>query len=273
MRAVEDLRGKVAVVTGAASGIGLALAERFAAEGMKVVLADIDEPRLRDVTARLTEDGAEVAAEICNTATEADVVALAQAVLERFGGAHVLCNNAGIAGMGDPWRDPMGLWQRIIDINVFGVVHGIRAFLPIMQDQGEGHIVNTASMAGLIPVPGAAPYAATKHAVVAISESLYLELLASGSPVRISALCPAFVKTRLMEHEPDSVADPIAEMMNQMLRSGVEGGIPAAEVAEQVVDAIRTERFWILTHPDARHAAVDRSQRAASQENPTLGPS
>lgn len=268
---MDELRGKVAVVTGAASGIGLALAERFAAEGMRVVLADVDEPRLRDVSARLTEDGAEVAAVACDTASETDVDALAQAVLERFGGAHVLCNNAGIAGIGDPWHDPIALWRRIIDINIVGVVHGIRAFLPIMTDQGEGHIVNTASIAGLIPVPGAAPYAATKHAVVAISESLHLELLAVGSPVRVSALCPAFVKTRLMEHEPDAVADPMADMMNQMLRSGVEGGIPAADVAEQVVDAVRAERFWILTHPESRPAVAERAQRAAVQENPGLG--
>lgn len=267
---VEHLNGKVAVITGGASGIGLALAERFAAEGMKVVLADVDEPRLRDVEARMSESGIDVAAVVADTSSEADVEALAQATLERFGGAHVLCNNAGIAGIGDPWKDPMALWERIIGINVLGVVHGIRAFLPIMQDQGEGHIVNTASMAGLVPVPGAAPYAATKHAVVGLSESLYLELAAVGSPVGVSALCPAFVKTRLMEHEPAAVDDPIANLMNEMLRSGVEGGIPASEVADQVVDAIRSDRFWVLTHPEARPAAVERVQRAADQTNPTL---
>ncbi len=268
---MDELSGKVAVITGGASGIGLALAERFATDGMRVVLADVDEPRLRDVEARMSESGVDVAAVVCDTATEADVEALAQATLDRFGAAHVLCNNAGIAGMGDPWKDPMTLWERIIGINVLGVVHGIRAFLPIMQDQGEGHIVNTASMAGLIPVPGAAPYAATKHAVVAISESLYLELAAVGSPVGISALCPAFVKTRLMEHEPATVADPIANAMNDILRSGVEGGIPAADVADQVVEAIRSGRFWVLTHPDARQAPVERMQRAAGGEPPTFG--
>lgn len=268
---VEQLSGKVAVITGGASGIGLALAERFGADGMKVVLADVDEPRLRDVEARLSESGVEVMSTVADTASEADVEALAQATLERFGAAHVLCNNAGIAGMGDPWKDPMALWERIIGINVLGVVHGIRAFLPIMQDQGEGHIVNTASMAGLVPVPGAAPYAATKHAVVAISESLSLELAAVGSPVGISALCPAFVKTRLMEHEPLTVADPIANFMNEALRSGVESGIPASDVADQVVDAIRTGRFWVLTHPDARQAPVERMQRAAAGAAPTFG--
>jgi NAD(P)-dependent dehydrogenase (short-subunit alcohol dehydrogenase family) len=270
---VEQLRGKVAVITGGASGIGLALAERFGREGMRVVLADVDEPRLRDVDARMSESGVDVASIVCDTSTEADVEALAQATLERFGGAHVLCNNAGIVGMGDPWRDPMSLWERIVGINVFGVVHGIRVFLPIMQDQGEGHIVNTASMAGLIPVPGAAPYAATKHAVVALSESLHLELVAAGSPVGVSALCPAFVKTRLMAHEPVTVADPIANAMNEMLRTGVEGGIPASDVADQVVDAIRARRFWVLTHPDYREAPIERMQRAAHQENPTVATS
>jgi NAD(P)-dependent dehydrogenase (short-subunit alcohol dehydrogenase family) len=233
-----------------------------------VVLADVDEPRLRNVEARMSESGIDVTSVVCDTSTEADVEALAQSTLERFGAAHVLCNNAGIAGMGDPWRDPMALWERIVGINVFGVVHGIRAFLPIMQDQGEGHIVNTASMAGLMPAPGAAPYAATKHAVVALSESLHLELLALGSPVGVSALCPAFVKTRLMEHEPASVDDPLANAMNEILRSGVEGGIPASDVADQVVEAIRARRFWVLTHPDMRQVPVERMQRAANQENP-----
>ena len=171
---MEDLTDKVAVITGAASGIGLGLAERFLDEGMRVVLADIDEPRLREVEARLSESGATVHAHVCDTASEGAVDELAEATLQRFGAAHLLCNNAGIAGMGDPWSDPIALWERVFAINVYGVIHGIRSFLPIMESQGEGHVVNTASMAGLMPVPGAAPYAASKHAVVGISESLYL---------------------------------------------------------------------------------------------------
>jgi NAD(P)-dependent dehydrogenase (short-subunit alcohol dehydrogenase family) len=267
---MEQLVGKVAVITGGASGIGLALTDRLAAAQMRVVLVDVNEPRLREVSARLSEDGAEVMAQVCDTASEAEMQALAHAVLERFGGAHVLCNNAGIAGLGDPWRDSMALWERIMSINVYGVVHGIRAFLPIMEDQGEGHIVNTASMAGLVPVPGAAPYAATKHAVVGLSESLRLELTAMASPVGVSVLCPAFVKTRLMELEPQNVDSPVANAVNEMLRVGIESGIPASDVADQVHDAIIADRFWILTHPESRHVAVDRAQRAANQENPTL---
>jgi NAD(P)-dependent dehydrogenase (short-subunit alcohol dehydrogenase family) len=259
----------VAVVTGGASGIGLALAERFAAEGMSVVLADVDEPRLREVEARLSEGGTDAVGVVCDTSSADAVDALAAAVLDRFGAAHVLCNNAGVAGVGDAWRGDIGLWHRVVGINLMGVVHGIRAFLPIMSEQGEGHIVNTASMAGLIAMPGAAPYNATKHGVVAISEGLFIELRATGSPVGVSVLCPGFVRTRLLEGEPDvPAASPIAAMMSHVLRAGVEAGLDPADIAAEVVDAIRAERFWILTHADMRSAPVERMQRAATQENP-----
>src|SRR6188472_211202 len=130
--------GNVAVITGGASGIGLALAERFVAEGMRVVLADIEAPKLRDVEGRLSEAGADVATMICDTAAEAAVNELAEFTIDRFGAVHVLCNNAGILGVGDAWRDPMELWERVIGINLYGVIHGIRAFLPIMEQQGVG---------------------------------------------------------------------------------------------------------------------------------------
>ncbi|MFT6764975.1 MAG: NAD(P)-dependent dehydrogenase (short-subunit alcohol dehydrogenase family), partial [Candidatus Aldehydirespiratoraceae bacterium] len=178
--------GNVAVITGGASGIGLAVAEQLIARGMRVVLADIDEPKLRDVEARLTEAGADVAGVVCDTASSTSVADLAEATLARFGGCHLLFNNAGIAGVGDAWDGPLELWDRVIGINLYGVIHGIRSFLPIMTEQGVGHIVNTASIAGLIAIPGAAPYNATKHGVVAISESLFLELGAIESPVGVS---------------------------------------------------------------------------------------
>ena len=263
-------RGNVAVITGGASGIGLAVAERLLERGMRVVLADIDEPKLRDVEARLTEAGGEVAGVICDTASAASVTALAEATLERFGAAHLLFNNAGIIGVGDAWSGPIDTWDRVIDINLYGVVHGIRAFLPIMTEQGSGHIVNTASMAGLVALPGAAPYNATKHAVVAISEGLFLELAATESPVGVSVLCPGFVKTDLMGKEPDpsTIDTPIGELMGAILATGVEEGIPAADVAEQLVAAVDAGRFWILTHDDMRQMPVERMQRAANQVNP-----
>jgi NAD(P)-dependent dehydrogenase (short-subunit alcohol dehydrogenase family) len=274
---MDDLRGKVAVITGGASGIGRALAERFAAEGMKIVIADIDEVAMRAVEVQLAEGGTEVLTQVCDTSLEAEVQALADAAVSRFGGAHVLCNNAGVIGKGDAWRSPIAVWDWVIGINLYGVIHGVRAFLPIMEDQGEGHIVNTASMAGLVALPGAAPYNVTKTGVVALSEGLYIELKATGSPVRVSALCPGFVKTNLAKgqkwterlgSEPGAAQTPMAQMMDAVLAQGVEEGIEATDVADQVVDAIRTERFWILTHPEMRQAPVERMQRAADQANP-----
>ncbi len=260
--------GNVGVVTGGASGIGLAVAEAFVAAGMRVVLADIDAPNLRDVEARLTEDGAEVATMVCDTASEGDVDALAEYTIRRFGAAHVVFNNAGIGGSGDAWSEPMALWHRVVDVNLFGVVHGIRSFLPIMQRQQQGHIVNTASMAGLGALPTIAPYIATKHAVVGLSESLFLELQAAGSPVGVSVLCPGFVKTDIMNKTPDQVTGAVARAVVEMLRAGVDDGMPASDVARQVVDAIDRRQFWILTHDDLRQAPVERMQRAASGVNP-----
>lgn len=274
---MEDLNGKVAVITGGASGIGRSLAHAFAAQGMKVVLADVDEVRMRAVEAELAERGTEVLPVMCDTSLEPSVQALAQATLDRFGAAHVLCNNAGVAGTGDPWSGPISAWDWVVGINLYGVVHGIRAFLPIMQDQGEGHIVNTASMAGLVALPGAAAYNATKTAVVAISEGLFLELKGLGSPVGVSVLCPGFVKTNLLAGqqwqdrlgpEPPVTTSPIGQMIETMLTQGVENGVDPDSIAAQVLDAIGTGRFWILTHPEMREAPVARMQRAAAQENP-----
>lgn len=274
---MQELSGKVAVITGGGSGIGKALAIRFASEAMKVVLADIDAVKLRAVEVELAEGGAEVLTVVCDTSTEAQVQALAAATLDRFGAAHVLCNNAGVVGMGDPWRGPISGWDWVMGINLYGVIHGVRAFLPIMEDQGEGHIVNTASMAGLVAVPGAAPYNVTKTGVVALSESLFIELKTSGSPVRVSALCPGFVHTNLLDgqqwnaslgDQPAPAMSPVSQMIEQVFRQGLEQGIDAAVVADEVVDAIRTERFWILTHPEMRHSPVERMLRAEAQENP-----
>jgi NAD(P)-dependent dehydrogenase (short-subunit alcohol dehydrogenase family) len=277
---MENLRGKVAVITGAASGIGRAMADRFAAAGMRVVLADVDELKLRSTEAEMRENGADVLPVMADVSLGESMDELARRTLETYGAAHVLCNNAGVAGVGDQWTGPISVWDWVININIYGVVHGIRSFLPIMLEQNEGHIVNTASMAGLVAMPGFGPYNATKHAVVAISEGLFLELAAKGSGVSCSVLCPGFVKTNLMTDikwtdrlgpRPTEIVDPISAMMNQALHTGVETGIPATDVADQVHDAIVSNRFWILTHPDFRAAPVERMERAERQENPTLG--
>jgi NAD(P)-dependent dehydrogenase (short-subunit alcohol dehydrogenase family) len=268
---MDQLRGKIAVVTGAASGIGLGLAERFGAEGMKVVASDVDAQRLASEAERLAKSGVEIVTTTCDTSNEDDVEALAQFAMESFGAAHVLCNNAGIAGLGDPWGGSMDVWHRVVGVNLYGVIHGIRSFLPIMKNQGEGHIVNTASMAGLLAMPGGAPYNATKHGVVALSEGLYLELKGTGSPIEVSVLCPSWVKTRIME-PLESIGDsPTTALMSEYVRNAIETtGIAPSEVAEQVVAAILSQQFWILTHPDSREIPVQRMRRAAKQENPSL---
>jgi NAD(P)-dependent dehydrogenase (short-subunit alcohol dehydrogenase family) len=265
--------GNVAVITGGASGIGLAVAEALIAEGMSVVLADIDAPKLRDVEARLTEDGASVATMICNTTAEPEVNALIEYAVEQFGGVHVMFNNAGIVGVGDAWVEPIELWKRVIDVNLLGVVHGIRAVLPVMQQQGVGHVISTASHAGLSAAPGIAPYIATKHAVVGLMESLFLELEALGSPVGASVLCPEFVQTDLMNatKEPETVDAPFAQLINQVLAAGVSGGIPASELADQVVAGIKRGQFWILTHDSTREAVRTRADLATTATNPSAG--
>ena len=264
--------GNVAVITGGASGIGLAVAEALIAEGMSVVLADIDAPKLRDVEARLTEDGASVATMICNTTAEPEVNALIEYALEQFGGVHIMFNNAGIAGVGDAWTEPIDLWKRVIDVNLLGVVHGIRAVLPVMQQQGVGHVISTASHAGLSAAPGIAPYIATKHAVVGLMESLFLELEALGSPVGASVLCPEFVQTDLMNKtkEPETVDSPFAQLINQALAAGVSGGIPASDLAAQLVDAVKRDQFWILTHDSTREAVRTRAELATTGTNPAI---
>jgi len=277
---MRELSGKVAVVTGAASGIGRAMADRFAAAGMKIVLADVDELKLRSAQSELSESGADVLPVVVDVSLGESMEELARRTLEKYGAAHVLCNNAGVAGVGDQWTGPMSVWEWVVNINLYGVVHGIRSFLPIMLDQNEGHIVNTASMAGLVAMPGFGPYNATKHAVVAISEGLFLELAAKGTNVSCSVLCPGFVRTDLMNdpkwsdrlgERPKEITDPIGALMNQALHDGVRDGIPASEVAEQVHDAVVGNTFWILTHPDMRDLPVERMKRAATRENPTLG--
>ena len=267
------LPGNVAVITGGASGIGLAVAEALIAQGMSVVLADIDAPKLRDVEARLTEDGASVATMVCNTTSEPEVNALIEYAVEQFGGVHVMFNNAGVVGVGDAWTEPIELWTRVIEVNLLGVVHGIRAVLPVMQQQGVGHVISTASHAGLSAAPGIAPYIATKHAVVGLMESLFLELGALGSPVGASVLCPEFVQTDLMNttKEPETVDAPFPQLINQVLAAGVSGGIPASELADQVVAALERGQFWILTHDTTRDAVRTRAELATTATNPAVG--
>jgi NAD(P)-dependent dehydrogenase (short-subunit alcohol dehydrogenase family) len=269
--------GKVAVVTGAAGGIGLALAQRFADSGLSIVLADVDEVALAQAAESIGATGVDVLAVPTDVSSEAAVQALAAATLERFGSAHIICNNAGVATMADPWTGPLSSWEWLIGVNLWGVIHGVRAFLPTLVAQGEGHIVNTASIAGLLPGIGAT-YDATKHAVVALTEDLYTSLGSTGLPVGVSVLCPGWVRTGIMdsnrnwpahlgEQPPDAFG---SDIIAGHVRRAIDEGLTPASVADMVADAVTGQRFWVFPHPDFVEAAELRWRTIAEGQNPTL---
>lgn len=254
---MEELRGKVAVVTGAASGIGLGVSRRAAAKGMRLVVADIEEGPLKAAADELSAGGTEVLAVPTDVSERSSVEALCEAALERFGTVHLLHNNAGVGAGGPLWTIPEADWRWVLGVNLWGVIHGIGVFVPHMVAQGEGHVVNTASLAGLTSPPFMGPYNASKHAVVTISETLAKDLRTMGSPVGVSVLCPGFVRTGIADSArnrpawaqvPDEEAAG-AEQLVEILRGLVAGGIDPAQVAEAVFEAVRSERFYVLTHP------------------------
>jgi len=274
---MQHLDGKVAVVTGAASGIGLAMAQRFAREGMKLTLVDIEAGALEEAAAELVSGGADVFAQRVDVSDADSMDGLAQAVLDRFGAVHLVCNNAGVATGGPIWDVPTADWEFVIRPNLWGVIHGVRVFTRHLIAQDEGHIVNTASLAGLVSVPGFGPYNVTKHAVVTLSETLHGELAALGSKVGVSVLCPGFVTTRLWDSDrnwPENLPprDPqLPEQQEQtraVLKALIEGGISTDPVVERVVDAIVNQRFYILTHEGSEDAVEQRMRRITRGENP-----
>lgn len=277
---MDSLGGKTAVVTGAASGMGRAFAERFARAGMKVVLADVEVPRLDAVARGIEAAGGEAVAIRCDVSKWDEVAALAQASIRRFGRVHVVCNNAGVGGGTD---DSLENWHWVLGVNLWGVVHGVRAFLPHLMEHGDGHIVNTASMAGLLTGAVGSPYTVSKFGVLAYSETLYKELQLAGSTVGVSALCPGLVNTDIADSErnrpealrPRHAAEltPDQEAMREMMRELLRSGMEPAAVADLVHDAILAKRFYIFTTDEfspmvaARHRAIEEG-RNPDAKNP-----
>src|SRR3954447_11468742 len=271
-----DLRtGDVAVVTGAASGIGFALAERFASAGLHVVAADVDDDALTTAAITLRTHGTDVLVHTVDVRDDHAVVGLAAAAVDHFGAVHVVCNNAGVSTMADPWSGPLAAWKWVFDVNVWGVLHGVRAFLPHLLEGGRGHFVNTASMAGLAPGVGAA-YDASKHAVVALSEDLYLDLQAQLAPVGVSVLCPGWVRTNIVDADRNWPADHGAVperaattgLLEPHLRRAIAEGLTPAEVADHVAEAIAEDRFWVLPSPGWIDLAADRWDSILAGANP-----
>jgi NAD(P)-dependent dehydrogenase (short-subunit alcohol dehydrogenase family) len=257
---MQQFVDKVAVITGGASGIGFAMAERFAAEGMKLVLADIEAEALETAVAKLRQQGARVVGVPTDVSKLESVQALLARTIDAFDRVHVLCNNAGVQAAGPTWQLSMGQWQWLLGVNLWGVIHGVHVFVPHMLSQGdECHIVNTSSMAGLLSVPMMSAYQVTKHGVVTLSESLAQELAQLETQIGVSVLCPAFVQTQLHEAERnrphtlqdhDTVNDSLKQNLDASVRALVTGGKPPAEIAQAVVDAIRDRRLHVFTHPE-----------------------
>jgi NAD(P)-dependent dehydrogenase (short-subunit alcohol dehydrogenase family) len=276
---VQDFEDKVAVVTGAASGIGRALADAFAGLGMRLVLADIEGGPLEDAAAELRAAGADVFAVTADVSRYQDVERIAEAAMDVFGALHVACNNAGVGGGGLTWEVDLDTWRWILGVNLWGVVHGLHAFTPRIIDSGGGHVVNTASMAGLTSPPGMAPYNVSKHAVVTMSESMAVELAMTHPEVGISVLCPGWVRTRINESDrnrpgftpgQDPDEDGALGAMREMVDQLIAEGLNPAVVADLVVSAIREQRFYVLTHPEWQEMVRDRVDRMLSGENPSV---
>lgn len=275
---MKDLRGKVAVVTGAASGIGLSLVEKFAAQQMKVVLADLDAQGLAAANESLQARAVETLTVQVDVSKLEDVQRLAKSALERFGAVHIVCNNAGVFSRpGYTWEQSQASWDRCLNVNLWGVINGIRAFVPILLEQKtEAHIVNVASLAGHVIEPNFSPYHASKFGVTAITESLFHELQSLKANIGVSLASPGFVRTNLLGDgsgfgDADRISDDDKHAeLRQRFKAGFENGLDAAEVAKQINNAILQNRFYVFTHSISQELLRSRVDPLLSGEDPQL---
>lgn len=281
---MKEFRDRVAVVTGGASGIGRGLVGGFLEAGMKVVIADVEEEALASEVRMLRDTGADVIGVVTDVSKADQIENLAAETLDAFGAVHVLCNNAGVGyGVSRLWEIPLEGWEWVLGVNLMGVVNGVRTFVPIMLDQDtEAHIVNTASLAGLISAGDQGPYIVSKHGVVALSETLYLQLARVSSKVKVSVLCPGNINTNIIDadrNKPNSIPgvrepEGRAVLLAEAYRHWLEQGMTPAEVADHVMTAIREEQFYIITH-DWDNAIAQRVHNILERKNPersTEGP-
>ncbi len=280
---MKDFKGKVAVITGAASGFGREFALRGAQLGMKLVLADVQAEALHATAAELAAAGTEVLAQTCDVRKGEQVEALAQAAMQRFGAIHLVFNNAGVGAGGLIWESTQADWEWVLGVNLWGVIHGVRVFTPLMlacakaDPAYEGHIVNTASMAGMLTPPTMGVYNVSKHAVVALSETLYHDLMLVEAPIGASVLCPYFVPTGISQSErvrPGDVQGAAPTRSQQVSQATLEkavssGKVTAAEVAARTFDAIRAGQFYIYSHPQALGNVQRRMEDIVSGRNPS----
>ena len=277
---MKDFQGKVAVITGGASGLGRAMAVRFAREGMRIVLADVEPDALAKAEAEMKAAGTEVIGVRTDVSKAAEVEALAQKTLAAFGAVHLVANNAGVAPLGNAWENSVADWEWTLGVNLWGVIHGVRVFTPIMLAQNtDCHIVNTASVSGLLSPPGSAMYNVSKHAVVTLTETLYHDLALKQARIGCSVLCPAYVPSGIVDSErnrPATLQNPAQEKTAEqqareaLLRKAVNSGkLSADDVAQKVYEAVRDERFYILTHPRIKPSIQWRMEDILQERQPT----
>ena len=280
---MKEFRDKVSVITGAASGIGFGIADKCAREGMKVVLADIEVSALENAESMLKVIGAETLAVPTDVSNGKEVEALADTTYDTFGEVNLLFNNAGVGVAGRLWECTEADWEWVLGVNLWGVIHGIRVFVPrMLEQQVDGYIVNTASGAGFLSSPYFGIYQVTKHGIVTLSETLHHELNLVKSKLKVSVLCPGYVKTRARDAErnrpprlanvSEAVIDKEIQEFSEELDAGVEAGMSPSTLADIVFDAIRNEKFYILpgTLPEYETSIRTRMEEILQERNPAL---